>query len=91
VQRDELTSQEALLAARLLERADIELAPMRALLEPATRLAIALDQPACGCAYLALAESLSCDLVTADRPFGLKVLPAGCRSKVLGLTTSNLP
>ena len=36
--RNELTLQEALLAARLLQRADIELAPMRAFLEPATRL-----------------------------------------------------
>jgi len=40
--RNELTLQEVLLAARLLQRADIELAPMRAFLEPATRLTIAL-------------------------------------------------
>jgi len=52
--RDELTSQEALLAARLLQRADIELSPMRGLLEAATRWAIALDHPAYDCA-----ESLS--------------------------------
>lgn len=85
--RNELTSQEALLAVRLLQRADIELVPMRALLEPATRLAIALDHPAYDCAYLALAESLSCDLVTADRRLSAKALPADYKSKMLALTT----
>jgi predicted nucleic acid-binding protein len=89
--RNELTLQETLLAARLLQRADIELAPMRALLEPATKLAIALDHPAYDCAYLALAESLSCDLVTADQRLCTKALPAGYRSKVLALTTITLP
>jgi predicted nucleic acid-binding protein len=89
--RNELTAQEALLAARLLQRADIELAPMRALLEPATMLALALDHPAYDCVYLALAESLSCDLVTADRRLGTKALPAGGKSKVLALTTMTLP
>jgi predicted nucleic acid-binding protein len=89
--RNELTSREALLAARLLERADIELAPMRALLEPATSLAIALDHPAYDCAYLALAESLSCDLVTADCRFSMRTLPANCKSKVLALMAMTLP
>jgi predicted nucleic acid-binding protein len=89
--RNELSLQEALLAARLLQRADIELAPMRAFLEPATRLAIGLDHPAYDCAYLALAESLSCDLVTADQRLCTKALPAGYRSKVLALTTITLP
>jgi predicted nucleic acid-binding protein len=89
--RQELTAEEARLAARLLQRADVELAPMRALLEPATELAIAMDHPAYDCAYLALAENLSCDLVTADRKLSAKPLPLGYKSKVLGLTTSPLP
>jgi len=89
--RNELTAQEALLAARLLQRVDIELAPMRALLELATRLAIALDHPAYDCAHLALAESLSCDLVTADHRLSAMTLPAGGKSKVLALTTMTLP
>lgn len=88
--RKELTEAEACLAARLLQRADIELAPMRALLERATRLAIALDHPAYDCAYLALAEDLSCDLVTADRRLSAKALPAGYKSKVLALAPSAL-
>ena len=65
--RSELSVDETRLAARLLERADVDLVPMRPLLEPATALAIALDHPAYGCIYLALAEDLSCDLVTADQ------------------------
>jgi predicted nucleic acid-binding protein len=91
VRRNELTSQEALLAARLLQRADIELAPMRNLLERATDLAIALDHPAYDCAYLALAESLSCNLVTADRRLAAKPLPAGYNSRVLVLAAGDLP
>ena len=64
---------------------------MRALLEAATELAIAIYHPAYYCAYLALAANLSCDLVTADRELSAKSLPVGYKSKVLGLTTSALP
>jgi predicted nucleic acid-binding protein len=91
VRQNELTSQEALLSARLLERADIELAPMRAFLGRATSLAIALDHPAYDCTYLALAETLSCDFVTADRRLAAKALPAGYYARVLALAASDLP
>jgi predicted nucleic acid-binding protein len=91
MRRNELSADEARLAARLLQRADVELAPMRSLLEPATALAIALDHPAYDCIYLALAESLSCDLVTADQRLSQKTLPVSCRSKILALTTCALP
>ena len=89
--RRELAAEEARLAARLLQRADVELAPMRGLLEPAAELAIAMDHPAYDCTYLALAESLSCQLVTADAELSAKPLPLGYKSKVLRLTTSALP
>lgn len=85
VRRKELSKHEALLAARLLERADIELEPMRGLLEPATRLAIALDHPTYDCIYLALAEARGCDLVTADRRLARKPLPAGYIANVIAL------
>lgn len=88
--RKELSADEARLAAGLLQRADVELLPMRPLLESATALAIALDHPAYDCIYLALAESLSCDLVTADQRLSAKPLPAGYKSKVLALTTGAL-
>jgi predicted nucleic acid-binding protein len=65
-QRDELTDDEALLAARLLQGAEIELSPMRTLLDATTSLAIALDHPAYDCIYLALAAERDCQLVTAD-------------------------
>ena len=66
VQRGELTVDEALLAARLLQASDIELLPTRALLEPATRLAIELNHPAYDCIYIALAIEHDSQFVTAD-------------------------
>jgi predicted nucleic acid-binding protein len=90
VRRNELTESEALFAARLLQRAAVELMPMRALLEPATRLALALDHPAYDCAYLALAESMSCDLVTADRRLAAMAPPVGHDFRVLALAAIEL-
>lgn len=69
VRRDELSEKEALLAARLLQAAEIELLPTRSLLEPATRLAVALGHPAYDCLYLALAVDNDCKFVTADERF----------------------
>ncbi len=66
VRRDELSTDEALLAARLLQTAEIELLPTRALLESATRIAIELGHPAYDCLYLALAIERGCRFVTAD-------------------------
>jgi len=66
VRRKELSNDEALIAARLLQSAEIELVPSRALLESATRLAIELDHPAYDCLYLALAVENGCRFVTAD-------------------------
>ncbi len=66
VRRGELTDQEAILAARLLARADIDLLPMRSYLEAATRIAIVLDHPAYDCLYIAAAEAEGLPFVTAD-------------------------
>ena len=73
VQREELSRQEALFAARLLQAAEIELLPTRSLLEVATRIAIDLDHPAYDCLYLALAVETQCQFVTADERFVRKV------------------
>ncbi len=73
VQRKELTREEALLAARLLQAAEVELLPMRSLLEKATRMAIQLDHPAYDCLYLALAVETDCRFVTADDRFLAKL------------------
>jgi predicted nucleic acid-binding protein len=67
VQRKELNKDEALIAARLLQSAEIELVPSRALMESTTRLAIELDHPAYDCLYLALAGEHRCRFVTADQ------------------------
>lgn len=69
VQRNELAPDEAQLAARLLQRADIELISMRGLLEEAAMLAILLGHPAYDCIYLALAKQRQCHFVTADERF----------------------
>ncbi len=66
VQRNELSKEEALLAARLLQGAEIELLPTRSSMEAATRIAIELDHPAHDCVYLALAIDNGCKFVTAD-------------------------
>jgi predicted nucleic acid-binding protein len=64
--RGELTAEEANIAARLLERAGIELMPMGGLLEKATGLAIQLAHPAYDCIYLALAQQKGWRFATAD-------------------------
>jgi len=89
VRRNELTSDEALLAARLLQGADVELLPTRSLLEPATRIAIELDHPAYDCLYLALAIESQCRFVTADESLLRKLGQARrrpLRGKAISLT-----
>ncbi|MBS0219527.1 MAG: type II toxin-antitoxin system VapC family toxin [Proteobacteria bacterium] len=65
-QRRELSTDEALLAARLLQAVDVELLPTRFLLATATRIAIELDRPAYDCPYFALAMENGCPFGTAD-------------------------
>jgi len=66
VQRSELSKDEAYLAARLLQAAEIEILPTRSLLAAATRIAIELDHPAYDCLYFALAVENGCQFITAD-------------------------
>jgi predicted nucleic acid-binding protein len=73
VRRKELSEAEAVLAARLLQRADVTLEPMRPLFESAALMAFALDHPAYDCIYLALAQARSCAMVTADERLARKV------------------
>ena len=87
VRRDELSKEEALFAARLLQVAEIELLPTRSLLEAATRIAIELDHPAYDCLYLALAVASNCQFVTADQRF-LRKLGQGRRRALRARATS---
>ena len=73
VRRRELTRDEAALAARLLEWAEIELITTRSLLQVATQIAIDLDHPAYDCLYLALANQSGYRFVTADDKFVRKL------------------
>ncbi|HEX4077940.1 MAG TPA: type II toxin-antitoxin system VapC family toxin [Rhizomicrobium sp.] len=91
VQRTELTGEEAQLAARLLQGADIELLPMRPLFDVTTSLATALDHPAYDCVYLALAVERNCRLVTADERLLRKLAQsrkANLRSRAISLVES---
>ncbi len=88
VRRRELVEHEALLAARLLEHADVDLVPMRRMLEAATKLATTLDHPAYDCIYLSLAESIGCTFVTADERLCNKVRSYSLQTQVLSLSSA---
>jgi predicted nucleic acid-binding protein len=66
VRGKQLSHEEALLAARLLQGAAMELLPIRPLLPAAAGIAIDLDHPAYDCVYIALAMERDCRFVTAD-------------------------
>jgi predicted nucleic acid-binding protein len=83
VQRDELSNDQALLAARLLQAAEIEFLPTRSLLKAATEIAIELNHPAYDCLYLALAAERDCRFVTADESF-VRKLGEGHRRRFRG-------
>jgi len=88
VQRHELLKEEALLAARLLQGADIELLPTRSLLEAATQMSIEINHPAYDCLYLALAVDNECRCVTADERFLRKLQQCrqrGLRTRAISL------
>lgn len=87
VRRGELAKDEALLAAKLLQNADLELLPTRPVLESATRLAVDLDHPAYDCIYLAIAVARNCQLVTADERL-LRRLEQGMHRALLGRAIS---
>lgn len=88
VQRDELSNDEALIAARLLQAADIEFLAIRTLLEAATQIAIELNHAAHHCLYLAVAADPDWRFVTADESFVRKLSEGHrcrVRARVIGL------
>lgn len=66
VKRTELDQDEAIVAARLIQRSDVEILPTRALMESALGLAVELDHAAYDCIYLSLALENDWSFVTAD-------------------------
>ena len=85
-QRSELSKEEALLAAALLQHAEIELLPTRSLLEAATRIAIELDHPAYDCLYLALAVANDCRFATSDERFLRKLGSGSLHERAISLS-----
>lgn len=75
--RGELSEEEARLAARLIQRAEVELLPTRNLMEGALELAVALDHAAYDCVYLALALENGWPFVTADGSLIRKIAASG--------------
>jgi predicted nucleic acid-binding protein len=88
LRRKELHAEEAHLAAQLLTRADIELFPMRRLLEATTRLSITLDHPAYDCIYLSLAAAENAIFISADERLIRKVQAAETSIRCLALSLS---
>lgn len=87
VARSELSRDEAVLAARLLERSGIDFLPMTGLLEQATSLAIELSHPAYDCAYLTAARGTGTRFVTADARL-LRIVAERASSEIVGLCVS---
>jgi predicted nucleic acid-binding protein len=83
-QRNELTPAEASMAAKLLERSNIELFAMQGLLAKATEMAISLGHPAYDCMYICLAASRNWRFVTADERL-LRVLHQKAPASVANL------
>jgi predicted nucleic acid-binding protein len=75
VQRGDLVKAEALLAARLLQGAEIELFTTLSLLDATVQIATEIDHPAYDCLYLALAIDRQCRFVTADERLLRKLGP----------------
>ena len=69
----ELSDKEADLAARLLERSDVDLFPMRGLMRSTIEKAARLSHPEYDCFYLTLAVENTWTYVTADESFVRKV------------------
>lgn len=91
VGRAEISGEEASIAARALERADIELVSVRTLLDASVKLAVELSHPAYDCAYIALAVLRQCRFVTADHRLIAAVGRGGrpeLRAIVLSLTAA---
>ena len=77
VRRTEMTAEEAILAARIIQQTDIELVSVRALVEASMVVALRLAHPIYDCTYLALALERGCPFVTADEKLIGKVRGSG--------------
>ena len=88
IRRGEYTSEEAKLAAQILQRAEFEIAPSRMLTEHAVEYSAMLDHAAYDCVYLALARVRGLRFVTADMRLIRKLDAAGCGLENLAVPLS---
>ena len=77
VKRGELTEEEAGLAGRLIQCAQLDVLPTRPLVPRALDLAITLDHAAYDCIYLALAVENGWRFITADERLVRKLVESG--------------
>ena len=73
VRRFEFEKDEAIMAARLLQKSDVEILPARILMEEVLKLSVALDHADYDCIYLSLALEKDWRFVTADKRLSRKV------------------
>ena len=83
--RNEISAEEAELAAMALEAAEVELIATRPLLARAVRLASALGHAAYDCLYLLVAADLGVPLITADLRLVARARDKGVPAPVLAL------
>lgn len=74
-----LSEEEAGIAARTLEQADLAVVSARGYLARAVAIAVELDHPAYDAIYLAVAEAFSLRLATADQRLVSKAVHGGTR------------
>ena len=85
-----VTEQEAGIAARTLEQADIAVVPTRGYLARAVEIAAELDHPASDAIYLAVAEAFGLRMTTADHRLIRKLDQAGGRLRHLVAALSDI-
>ena len=91
VRRREISEDEADIAARTLEQADLVLVSAQGYAARAVGLAVALDHPAYDALYLAVAEAFGLRLVTADDRLIRKTEQVGARFRDMLLPLSDIP
>jgi predicted nucleic acid-binding protein len=89
--RREITEDEAVTAARILEMADLVVVSTRGYAARAVAIATELDRPAYDAIYLAVAEAFGIRLVTADDRLIRKTEQAGARLRAMLLPLSDIP
>jgi predicted nucleic acid-binding protein len=90
VRRGNLTEEQAGIAARVLERADVHIVSSQTYLARAVAIAVEFDHPAYDAMYLAVAEHLGLRLVTADDRLVRKAAQSSTRLRAMLVPLSDI-